>query len=173
MNFLKASGNIKYQFNKKYFFTSSLSVVQFQGIEHSLTDKTLDSSGVYPEFGAAIHRRFGNLSIGLGYDLLQYFTRDTDAVGVSLAPSAIHRASAKVSYQLTSKLSFLANAGFVKGFEESDINGFDTSIGANYAFDNAQKFSITPVFYKSFVERDSGELSDESTAFALSFSYKF
>lgn len=173
MQFLKASAGAYYKINDDYFLTSLVSAVQFRNIEHTETNKKVEASDLFPEFGVSAFRKFDRLNVGAGYDFLQYFVRDASVAGVSLNPSATHRASAKVSYSLTDSLVAFANLGYLKSFEENNISGVDTSVGVNYSFGKYKAYSVAPVFYKGSVERDSSEGTDSSTVLAVKFGYSF
>jgi hypothetical protein len=173
MQFLKASVGVYYKINEDYFLTSVASAVQFRNIEHTETARTVEATGLYPELGISAFRRFDKINIGTGYDFLQYFIRDTSVTGVSLSPSATHRASAKASYSFTDNLVAFANLGYLKSFEENNISGIDSSIGAKYTFGKYNNYSITPAIYKGKVDRDSSRGTDSSSVISASFAYTF
>lgn len=173
MNFMKATISGSYKLSSDYFLTSNLSVVQFRDIEHSDSSETVTPSDLYPEFGISLFKNAGKLKYGVGYDQLQYFVRDPDASGVSLSPSQTHRLTAKLLYSYSDRLNFFSSIGVLRSFEEDNISGYDAAIGASYSLGAQKKFSLTPVFYKGLVERDSASKADDSTVMALSFSYRF
>jgi hypothetical protein len=159
--------------NSDYFLTSVASVVQFRNIEHTDTDRVVASSDLFPEFGVSAFRKFDKFNVGLCYDFLQYFVRDTNISGVSLSPSATHRISGKISYLINDSLVAFANLGYLKSFEVNNISGLDSSIGVNYSFGKDKSFSVAPVFYRGLVERDTSNDADTSSVIAVKLGYTF
>ncbi len=173
MQFLKASLGANYNINSDYFLTSIVSAVQFRNIEHTETDRTVEASDLFPEVGISGFRRLDRFNVGVGYDFLQYFVRDTSISGVSLSPSSTHRVSGKLSYSFSSSLLAFANLGYLKSFEENNISGIDSSLGVNYSFGNNKKYSIAPIYYRGSVERDSSSDADSSSVLAVKLGYRF
>lgn len=174
MNFAKLTGSIDYKLNSRYTLQGHLSGFKPIRVKYSESNKVVNPTEIYPEFGAKVMRSFQTWDLGLAYDHLNYFVLGTRTnLYLDFEPEKLHKLSLKSNIPVNDKTHLLASAGHLRSFTSEEINGFDISLGAAYRLDSQDRFKVSGLVYQSRLNTAVSKSSEISTAYSLSLVMKF
>lgn len=172
LNFLKIGGIYHRKLKSDLVLSSGVNMTRFTNIDYTGASEQIHPSSIYPELSFKLTKNYSQFSLGLGYNLLNYFITNKDLFEVRLTNTLVNRLNASFGYRYNDKVSLSLSSGFLAGSNSSLSSGFDFSASASYKLDSKGKYNLALSLYRSYLKLGSGS-KDEGQGFASSFIYNF
>lgn len=173
MTIFKVGGGVKYKTSRKEKLKFDFSLVKMNDVKHSDAKTTVEINSFYPEFGLGYEKSFKKWSGTFAYNYMNYFVFQNEVQTVDLTLTVLHKISFKPFVPFKKGWGVFGGFGYLKGFDEKSVSGFDATFGLNYNFGKKNNFNVSFLGYMSNLETSVSDDNDTSTAFVGSFSYSF
>lgn len=170
MNFTKIASKYTYNFSDTYSLTTTLSVAKFSNLKHSDSEAISSVPSIYPEGSLQLNWKMNGYSLGLSYDIINYFSVNNEDDAIVLSPILNHRIALRPFIPLSDSFALIGSTGYLAS-EDGNLAGFDYSIGLNYK--TYKNLNLTGSAYQSNMKVVDVNTDETSSVWVLSLSLPF